>query len=184
MKHKAIALAGLPNSGKTALVQELLKKLPGWGSHSTGGLIRKRYEVWKIQNSSTMSFEEYYKNIFSDDDILQINVDAKNLLKKGNIVLDSRFALLNRDDADSVLLVFLKAPLETRTGRSLPAYLDNSPEEVSNLLEERQEVEKRRGLELYGYDYTDEGLYSGGLILDSGSMTVDQEVQAILDALK
>ena len=192
MNYNSVALSGLPCSGKTSLCDELVLALRlDWQTHSIGGLFRERYKFWRGENLSreNIKFEEYWAKHVKDEDIREVNNEAGELLKKGKMILDSRYAAVNAKDINSTLLIFLTCSLETRINRSLLKYRDKSPDEICSILLEREQDECRRGQELYGnlfggeYDYRDPEFYHLVLNTDAGKLSIDEEVKLILSAL-
>lgn len=188
MRYKSIAIAGLPKAGKTALIEMLQKEL-GWEVLHIGGIFRKKYEEWKSKSHSNyLTFEEFYARVITEKDIIDANIEAKKRLEKGNVILDSRFPRVNCEGLNSVLSVFVTAPLEIRAMRAIGGngYSKNL-EEVKNALEFRENKEAEWGQQTYGalfggkFDYRDIEQYS--LVIDSSKMTIKEEVKFILTEL-
>jgi len=184
MKYNALAIAGLPKSGKTAIIRELKKSID-WKLVHVGGIFRKMHKEWKSKNpqKNKLSFEKYYEEIVTDKEVIEANNRAKNKLKKGKIILDSRFASVNAKGVDSVLLILITASLKIRTERSLKAKAyKGSKSSVSKILQDRENEEVSRGKRIYGgFDYTNPKHYE--LILDTSKKTIQEEVKIILDKL-
>ena len=176
-----------PGSGKSTLCNKLSDNL-GWKVNSIGGLFRARYEEWKKDNKY-ISFEKYWASVVTNKEIYEVNDEAREMLVKGGVILDSRYAAVNAFGLNDCLLVFVKAPLAIRVKRNEHnlRYKGKSLDDIEELLSKREENEVRRGRELYGhifdgFDYRDERLYD--LILDTSKLTVDEEVASVLNYLK
>lgn len=186
MKYNAIAISGLPRSGKTVLIEALSKKLK-WKTHSIGGLFRNRHRQWASENNSEVGFEEYWAKIVSDKDILEVNREARELLQQGKVILDSRYASVNAQGLP-VAKVFLTAPLDIRAQRaidsgSMPKGLDFKIDRMRAQLIQRETDEYARGNKIYGprlstFDYRTPHLYD--LILNTGSMTIEEEAAHVI----
>lgn len=183
MRYSAIIISGVPGSGKDVL-SEILSKEIGWKIQSIGGIWRKRYSDWIKNNpDNKISFEEYWK---SQDEAtqMQVNIEARKLLELGRLILDSRFSVAYAGDLP-VLKIFLTADLEIRAGRAfrIGKYGNRSLEEIKNILLNRESDELSWGKKLYGnnFDYRKRELYD--LILDTGKVSIEEEVEEILKKL-
>lgn len=189
MQYTSLALAGLPGSGKSVLCTALSKKL-NWPVHTIGDLFRKRYEKWKELKDNFISFEDYWANYVTADEIYQVNEEARKILERGNVILDSRYASLNALNLNTCLRVFLTAPLNIRAQRNFWSvkYDCKDPDSIALILQQRENDERQRGNVLFGaffegdYDYTDKKHYD--LVIDSGVLSVDEEVSQILKLIK
>jgi len=184
MTYNSIALAGLPGSGKSTLCNSLSDKL-NWPIISIGELFREKHK----KERPDLTFEHYWSDIVTDTEIYKINNEAKTLLRKGHIVLDSRYAVVNAIDVSTCLCVFLKADIKTRAERAFgnPKYDDMNVKQIEDILQERENEEIKRGKDLYSdyldgiYDYTNISLYH--LVLDSESMTIEEENNEVLSKI-
>lgn len=182
MRYTVIGIAGNPGAGKTELIELLLKHpmFASWDSCSTGDLLRKRHDSLAKQNIFTGSFADYLARGLTDDEIISLNNEARALVKNGNCLLDSRYAVENCHKINA-LLVFLTAPLEIRAERK-------SKGDKSKIATIRADLNKRAaweletGLRLFGYDYRDTSRYN--LVLHSDKLTVEEEVDAIIKELE
>ena len=95
MRYTVIGIAGNPGAGKTELIELLLKHpmFASWDSCSTGDLLRKRHDSLAKQNIFTGSFADYLARGLTDDEIISLNNEARALVKNGNCLLDSRYAV-------------------------------------------------------------------------------------------
>lgn len=90
-----------------------------------------------------------------------------SLLESGGVVLDSLLAGWFARDVES-FKIFLKAPFETRCKRI--ASRENRPlEEVISETIARENSEKKRFMEYYGFNIEDLGLYD--MVLDTGVLS-------------
>ena len=182
MHYQAIGIAGNPGAGKTELIKLLLKHpmLASWNSCSTGDLLRKRHDSLAKQNIFTGSFADYLARGLEDDEIIILNNEARALAKKGNCLLDSRYAVENCRQINA-LLVFLTAPLEIRAERKARGDKIRIAE-IRADLNKRADWELETGLRLFGYDYNDMSRYN--LVLYTDKLTLEEEVDVIVKRLK
>jgi cytidylate kinase len=187
MSYTALAISGDPCSGKTTLITKLASQLQ-WETLSIGGLFRTQFEKWKSVNPIRMTqerdFDWWWAHRVSNEDIRDINTRATLKLAQGNVILDSRYAPNNAKRLSNVALVFLAAPLDIRAERAQKRYgglplLGRGG--VTDQLHQRAQEEYRRGKELYHLDYRDPSGYH--LVLNSGLLTIDEEVSLVLTLL-
>lgn len=196
MNYNAIAIAGLPCSGKTTLVEALARQL-GWDTHSIGGLLRERHKDWQQQSQQNeqINFEQYFREHVTNEDIFKVNDDARELLRQGNIILDSRYVAVNAHELPSVFRVFLEAPLDVRAKRIQKKNPGVPTEEIifgERGLATREADEVIRG-QIYTpmfdsfFDYRDTKHYRNNdgepFIIDTSEMSVDEEVEKILASI-
>ncbi len=145
-RYKSVILSGLPKSGKSTLA-DLIAAECGWERHSVGGLWRAR---WKREYPNGVpTFEEYWRTASKADNI-QVNLDAAEIAKKGNVVIDTRYPV-GYDNAS--LKIHLTATLDVRAERSKSSYPGLSHEEIKRVLMQREDDEVRVGRDLFGIDY-------------------------------
>jgi cytidylate kinase len=184
IKHmiSVIAIAGLPGSGKSVLTKALqaLPQFSNWDVKSTGGLLRERH-AFLVKNKNYGHDFIHYLNNLSEEEIIILNNEVRNLAIKGNLILDSRFSAENCKGINHALVIFLKASLDIRIDRQKKSSPHKSIEEIRNDLEKREQWEFDTGKRLYNYDYREAKLYK--LILDTTTMNVDEEVSAIVKAV-
>jgi guanylate kinase len=180
MQYSALGIAGDPGAGKTELIKNLLKHpaIAHWKPCSTGDLLRQRHAKLTADGKFKDSFADYLAHGLTDSEILVLNDEARELVKKGNCLLDSRYVVENCKDTNS-LLVFLTAPLETRTTRR--AKDGNESDKIRTELQRRSHWEYETGQRLYKYDYRDLSNYH--LVLDTSKLTIEQEVEAVIRML-
>lgn len=190
MKYNSLAISGLPRAGKTTLIKRLAEEL-GWKVLHIGGILRKKYVSWKLRNpDKNVSFEEFYanRNLITYKEIAKLNETAKKRISQEKVILDSRFPSINCEGVNSVLKVFITAPIKVRAERSkIDKTYSGTTEEISSLIKRREYEEAKLGNELYGslfpegFDYRDRKHYD--LILDTSKLTLDEEVDLILKKL-
>lgn len=176
MKYKSIVFSGLPGAGKTTLVKKLSQNY-NWPLYSVGDLWRSKW-AQKFPNKE-VAFEEFWRTSATRD-LEQVNIDFAQVIIKGDVVGDSRYAIYLRNLP--VLLVFLSADLETRSSRAfgLEKYKGKSIEEVKQILQQREVDEIAAGRRLYGYDYRDSCYYH--ISLNTGMLAQEEEI-AIVDSV-
>lgn len=182
-RYNVIVLSGLPGSGKSVLLKKLNEKI-GWPIHSIGDLFRKRLknlqEIGELNQELTI--EEWWPTL-SDDEQREVNTNLLNLVNKGEVIADTRYAFYLKQATSNPLFIFLMADLDLRARREIanPDYYGKTIEEVINILKRREEEEARIGLDLFGRDYRILSDYD--LILDSGKLSIGDEVSIIMSHL-
>jgi cytidylate kinase len=152
-----IAVSGQPGSGKTTVAREVARalKVP---LVSSGSLFRE------LAAKSGMDFLEFHKYAEANPEIdKKIDSMAIELAKNGNVVLEGHLtAWVVRPYAD--LCIYLKASREIRAKRV--AIRDNkSFEEALREVTDREELNRKRYLAIYGIDIRDLSIFD--LVLDT-----------------
>jgi cytidylate kinase len=175
MAYSSVVISGLPGAGKGVLARKLAEKY-GWKLFSIGDIWRERWKEFYPGNE--ISFEDYWKNASSKEQ-KSINDEARKIIGAGDAIGDFRFAICCKDLPS--LFVFIRSDLNTRAERALEIekYPGKSLKEIKNILKERELDELGWGRELFGqeYDFRDEEHY--GLILDSGKLELEDEIELI-----
>ncbi len=178
MKYQSIVFSGLPGAGKSTLVKKL-NDIYGWPVYSIGEIWRQRWV--KLYPGREVAFEDYWRNTLPED-LVQINVDAREMFAKDKIIGDSRYTVYLRDLP--IFLVFMSADLDARATRAfgLDKYDGKSLEEIKKILAQREADEAKIGRELFGYDYRDSYYYD--LVINSGRLSLEEEINVIKGALQ
>ena len=175
MDYNAIILSGLPGSGKTTLIESLMK-LYSWPKYSIGEMYR---EKWREKHpDGKVSFEEYWRGV-SKEENAEVNRAAKEIFVKGNVIGDTRYSIYCKEHKNN-LLVFVTAGLQTRAERALKdndKYKGKSVDDVRRILVQREYDEMSVGNDLFRYDYRDSSNYH--ITLNSGMLSVEDEVYLI-----
>lgn len=172
---RGVVISGLPGSGKGVLAKKLGEEL-GWKVFSIGDLWRRKYD--EEYPKKDISFEEYWKSI---DMERQNAMDqaARKIIEQGEAIGEFRFAKLA--EGLDCLFVFVTAEIDIRAERAkkIGKYGNRSIEEIKEILIKREEDEVKIGKGLYGpeYDYRDPGSYN--ILLDSGELSLDEEVRIV-----
>jgi cytidylate kinase len=166
-----IAVSGQPGSGKTTLAKEVARalKVP---LVSSGSLFRE------LAAKSGMDFLEFHKYAETNPEIdKKIDSMAIELAKNGNVVLEGHLtAWVVRPYAD--LCIYLKASREIRAKRV--AIRDNkSFEEAIREVTDREELNRKRYLTIYGIDIRDLSIFD--LVLDTTYLSINDAVRISLD---
>jgi cytidylate kinase len=166
-----IAVSGQPGSGKTTVAREVARalKVP---LVSSGSLFRE------LAAKSGMDFLEFHKYAEANPEIdKKIDSMAIELAKNGNVVLEGHLtAWVVRPYAD--LCIYLKASREIRAKRV--AMRDNkSFEEALREVTDREELNRKRYLAIYGIDIRDLSIFD--LVLDTTYLSINDTVRISLD---
>jgi cytidylate kinase len=175
MSYKSIVLSGNPGAGKSALAEALSKEYH-LSIFSIGRIWREKYEETHPLKDST--FIDYWKATSMADN-RNVNEMAKLVFEHGSVIGELRYTY--NLDKSVCLLVFVTADLEIRAARSTgrAEHKGMSIPEIAKALKAREDEEVIRAHELYGkdYDYRDPKNYH--LVLDSGKLSIAQEVDKI-----
>jgi cytidylate kinase len=166
-----IAVSGQPGSGKTTVAREVARalKVP---LVSSGSLFRE------LAAKSGMDLLEFHKYAEANPEIdKKIDSMAIELAKNGNVVLEGHLtAWVVRPYAD--LCIYLKASREIRAKRV--AIRDNkSFEEALREVTDREELNRKRYLAIYGIDIRDLSIFD--LVLDTTYLSINDAVRISLD---
>lgn len=182
MLSKPLAVSGLPASGKNTLFKELcgvyrVNKI------SAGDEWRRRYCAERglsLDNYDERDFATWWSNTTPEINI-RFNEELKTMIESGIVIGDTRFML--HFDRSLVTCVFITADLDIRAQRAKDSGRYQTFEQARQTLQEREQREFERGREFFWhidptYDYRDPKHYD--LVLDTGKLTVQQEVDQIL----
>lgn len=182
MEFKGVVISGLPCSGKSVVCNRLCE-LYQLRFLSIGEMWRAE---WRRQHpNEDISFEEFWRST-SEEDNRQVNVDAKEIMGKEWLVVDSRYTAFYCKDLP-YLRVFMTAPLEIRAQRAEKREREKvasglisrarRANELMEILRQREEDEYEAGMNLFGQNYKDMQHYH--LAIDTGSQTIEQEVEML-----
>jgi cytidylate kinase len=181
MKKHVITLGGMPGSGKSS-TGKALSALLGYERCSSGDFFRE------LAAQRGVSVEELNR-LGESDQSIDHETDAwvRQKGEQGNLIIDSRMAFHWIPEAFNVFLkldpkiaaerTYAHIKNEGRTSQSGDSVEDVY--EYENTLV-RMESEKKRYVEMYGVDYTDESHYD--LVVDTGPNNVEQVTKLVADA--
>ncbi|MCH7567798.1 MAG: AAA family ATPase [Nanoarchaeota archaeon] len=180
MKYNSIVISGSPGVGKGALGKAIAKKYE-WNFYSIGDIWRERWK--KLYPSTDIYFEDYWKNANLEEQRV-VNDEARKIMSEGKVVGDFRYVICCK--GLPTLFIFLKSDLNIRARRALELkkYPDKSLEKIKQLLTDREKDEINWGKKLFGedYDYREPKYYH--LILDSGKLTLEEELTIITSLIE
>jgi cytidylate kinase len=174
---KSVVLSGKPMSGKSTLNARLRKALR-WRYLSVGGLWRQRWE--KEHPRKEVDFDEWWGGTSLEDN-RRMDRRVKKMVEVGGVVADLRYP---QKYGKNVFRIFVTADLDVRAARAkqhMEGYRNRTVNEIRKMLVKREEDELRVGKKLYGIDYRDPGYYH--IVLNSGILTVDEELSAVMPLL-
>ncbi|MCS7106448.1 MAG: cytidylate kinase family protein [Candidatus Aenigmarchaeota archaeon] len=176
-KKLVIVVSGPPGVGTSSVAKEIAKKLklrflsPG-----------KTYKSF-LKEKEAKAALEFWKTEFGKSKELHQALDKNQIeeAKKGNVVICGKLSIhFLKEIAD--LKVWLEAPLEIRAERT--AKRDNIPfEEALKQISERENIERKKWKEIYGFDYF-ELKKDADLILDTSNLSLEETVKKILDFMR
>ncbi|MFN3804559.1 MAG: (d)CMP kinase [Pyrobaculum sp.] len=166
-----IAVSGQPGSGKTTIAREIanILKLP---MASSGSIFRE------LAAKYGMDFLQFHKYAESRAEIdKMVDSIAVERAKEGDVVLEGHLtAWLVKPYAD--VCIYLKADREVRA-RRIAIRDGRQPEEALREVEEREELNRRRYLAIYGIDIRDLSIFD--LVLDTSYLSINDAVRISLD---
>lgn len=181
-KYNSIVFSGLPGSGKSTLVNALTGLL-FVDERNIFSMRSKWNEKWKtLYPNEEKSFEEFWRNTTLQEN-REMDSEVREFLKQGHVIGDMRYTLAC--EGLPALCVFVTADLDIRAERNLssPKYKDKTIIEIKNILYGRERDELKMGKELYGSDYDFRNPEYYHLVLNSGKLSVNEEVGQINQAL-
>ncbi|MEK6934585.1 MAG: AAA family ATPase [Nanoarchaeota archaeon] len=175
MEYKGIAISGLPGSGKTTLAKEI-SEIYGWSVFSIGQLWREKWR--SLYPNGEVSFEDFWRNTSLRDN-LGLNLKAREDFREGGVIIDTRYAIFLKDL--QYLMIFVMADINTRAKRLLKdkKYGDKTLGEIKDVLIARERDELAIGKQLVNDDYDYRKAINYHTVLDSGLLTVEQEVKIV-----
>ncbi len=187
MKYRGVIMSGLPCSGKSVLCKKLSDEY-GWKIFSFGQMWRDKWRI--AYPDGHISFEEYWRNTSLEEN-KQVNVEGRELFRKENFTIDSRYSAFYCKDLP-YLRVFLYAPLEIRASRCKEredgrvadglAPKARGVEELRVVLQAREEDELQTGIKIFGEDYRERKHYD--VMLDTSGLTIAQEFNCLRGVLE
>lgn len=171
-----VTLSGLPGSGTTTAAR-LLTKATGLRHVNTGAIFRE------MAKERGMTLNDFGK-LANDNPEIDRELDARQIevCRGGGVLLEGRLAgYMLKDAGIRCLAVWLHAPVDERV-RRVSGRDELSFEEARRLSIEREEDERKRFIEFYGFDLGQTAVYD--LVLDSSTMRPDVVCDAILAALR
>ena len=181
MYYQGVILSGTPGSGKSTLLRAIAERQT-WPIFSIGDFWKERWRAAHPQ--ADIDFATYWKNT-SYKENLRVNLEARKIYEKGNIVSDSRYSAAYCQDLP-LLLVFVNASIEVRARRAIGNVLYQGKNNLAIIetLVQREIDEVTRGKELFGrdYDFRDEGWYDA--ILNTSRMTIGDELAHLIKSLQ
>jgi len=173
---KAIAVSGLPGTGTSTLATSL-SELTGVRLVNSGDIFR---ELAREHGMPLLEFGEYVKG--HPDIDRKIDARQVELARGGDIILEGRLAGWNLylDHVPSVKFL-IEAPLDIRAGR-VTWREHKSKEEIEKAFRKREEIDAERYKRIYHIDLFSREPYD--VIIDNGSQTVEETMDAIIKALR
>jgi cytidylate kinase len=175
-KFTVVTLSGLPGSGTTTAAR-LVTEVTGLRHVNTGAIFRE------MARERGMTLNDFGK-LANQNPAIDRELDARQIeiCKEGNILLEGRLAgyMLKHANIDC-LAVWLHAPIDERV-RRVSGRDQLSFAEARRLSVEREEDERKRFVEFYGFDLAQTTVYD--LVLDSSTMRPDAICEAILTAMR
>jgi cytidylate kinase len=166
-----VAISGQPGSGKSTLAREIARAL-GLPLASSGALFRE------LASKMGFDFVEFHRHAERNHEIdRMIDSMAVERARSGSAVLEGHLvAWIVRPYAD--VCIYLKASREVRA-RRVALRDGRSFEEALREIAEREELNRRRYIAIYGIDVRDLSIFD--LVLDTTRLTISDVVRIGLD---
>jgi cytidylate kinase len=172
-----ITISGLAGTGTTSLSRELRDAL-GYEYIYAGQIFREEAERRKMSIDSFVELLKKHPEIDKSIDLKMVDY-AKSHDK---IILEGRLTAYMMEKHDiPALKVLLVAPYEVSTQR-VANREGISLEEADHLVKKRDKTDHQRYLDFYDIDIHDESVYD--YVIDSNTLTIQEEVDMILEILK
>lgn len=180
-KYKLATIGGTPLSGKSTVAKGLAEAT-GWRLISAGQVWR---EAWRERfPDQEITFEEFWRSTTLEEN-RQLDEKFKGILEEGEgIIAEGRY-IGARVSGDKHLKAFVTAPLETRAARLLKRGDSGAQtiEEARETILKREEDEREK----YCLLYPDKPVYwvpeNNHITVDTGALTPEQAVAAVMEAL-
>jgi cytidylate kinase len=179
MKYDSVFIAGLPGSGKSTLAKKVSEAC-GWPTFSIGQMWRDKWK--KLFPRGEVSLLDWW-NATTPEENRQVDYEYREIVAKGNVVGDGMHCRFL--DGLPCLKVFVTSDVKSRTERAMSTgkYDGKTAEEIENELLEREESHRRMMKAIYGDDYEYDDPKNYDLVLDSGKLSADEEVEAVMKEL-
>jgi predicted cytidylate kinase len=170
-----ITIGGPPGSGKTTVARLLSERL-GMELKIIGEFFRS------MAGQRGLSLAEFGE-VASKDTNIDTDIDKRTveLARQGNLILEGRLAgaMVKKQDVLSYS-IWLDADLETRAKR-IGKREEGDIKEIMKQIEEREQCEAKRYMDIYGIDLHDKNVYD--LVIDTSDLPPEKIVDIILDLL-
>ncbi len=168
-----ITISGPPGSGTTTVARKVSEML-GYTMISAGEVFRR------LAKEKDMSLEEFgrYAEANPEIDNLIDRTQREEALKHENAVVEGR---LSGWMVPAELKVWIYCDREIRIQR-IAKREKKSVEDVRKITIEREEIEKRRYMKIYGIDIEDRSLYH--LMINSARFSADEIASIIVRAVE
>ncbi len=173
-KNLVIVVSGPPGAGSSTISMLLAKKLklrylsPG-----------KTYKSFLNEKEAEAALD-FWKTKFGSSEKLHHNLDTDQIkeAKKGNIVICGKLSIHFLKDLSNCK-VWLDVPLKIRAQRT--AKRDRiSVKTAQKQILERQNLERKKWKEIYGFDYFSQKKQAD-LVINAEKMKVEETVHRIID---
>jgi len=180
---KSVVFSGSICSGKSTIARQVSREL-GWELESIGDIWKEKYA--KTCPETPYSHTEFYNfmRTRTDEENLEVNERMTDLVRKGNIVLESRYVTYLMDDPQingSCLTLFFTANIMVRSiwAKAQGGYIGMPLSEIKRVLEKQEDEELRVGRQLWGIDYRDPLQYHA--VIRSDAYTIPQKLALVME---
>jgi predicted cytidylate kinase len=182
-KKQIITINGFPGSGKSSTADLVAKEL-NFKHLSSGDFMRN------LALKSNISLNELSLRAESDPEIdKSIDDEVRKVKEMDKVVIDSRLAFYWISESFKVYLDLPPEIAKNRISNNLKTNKlrqesegDASVEEIYKKITSRLESEKKRYLELYNVDHTDQRNFD--LVIDTNKNNLEQVVEIIVTEYK
>jgi len=176
-----VTIGGPPGAGSTSAAKAVAEEF-NLRFLSTGTLFRQ------VAAERGLNVEDLSETAEKEVD-LEVDNRTKAEAAKGDIVIESKLAAwVVKDAGIDAIKIWLTAPVPVRAVRIAndeKARIAESPltvEEAEAKIRKREEEDRNRLLECYGYDMYDTSIYD--LVLDTGLLALEDTKKQVIDFIR
>jgi len=190
MNDQIVLVIGGPGSSGSSTIAKRLAKHFNIERVYGGGYFRNEAES-RGYDSLDSFYNQVQESMIKEIDV-KVDEHFRELAKKGGVLIESKIfaAIATKENIPCSAKIWITASLEVRVMRALGKEKIFNPlkkffrkKQITNDLEKRWELDRKRYEDLYGLDYDNQGKYND-LVVDSSEQTEDETFNLIVKFLK